>query len=96
MDANCYHLRYVDTRDGLQPPQGAELYNQLNGAPLHAGDKLIMQDGQLLAKVVSNLTDFTEDLTQEQCDDILSTAPMLVVCQRNTGGTVSFTRRAYA
>ena len=55
-----------------------------------------MQDGQLLAKVVSNLTDFTEDLTQEQCDDILSTAPMLVVCQRNTGGTVSFTRRAYA
>ena len=38
MDANCYHLRYVDTRDGLQPPQGAELYNQLNGAPLHAGD----------------------------------------------------------
>jgi len=96
MDANCYHLRYVDTRDGLQPPQGAALYNQLNGAPLHAGDKLIMQDGQLLAKVVSTLTDFTEDLTREQCDDILSAAPMLVVCQRNAGGTVSFTRRAYA
>lgn len=95
MDTTRHHLRYVDSREGLVPPANAALFSQIQGATLAAGDSLVMQDGMLLAKVVNNLTDFTTDLTQAHCEELLRYPPELVVCKRTPYGLV-FARRVYA
>lgn len=90
-----HHLQYVNGPQGLTFPQHHALRAQLADATLAVGDKLVMTDGQLLARVVASLTDFDDTLTASQAKE-LTASPALVLCHRGEHHTLSFKKRVYA
>ena len=83
---SVHHLRYERTPSGSVMPSGKVLDEQLSALPpLRPGDKLVMQDGQIFARVVAKLSDFDKTNTEAFCKTIMQDTEQLVLMRKVRG-----------
>lgn len=80
-----HHLSYVQSEGRLVRPSGSSLRNTLSTLNLQPGDVVRMQDGQSVAQVVANLTDFDANQPRAFCEAILQHERALVLMRRIRG-----------
>lgn len=78
-----HHLRYVKPHGTCSIPTGNDLVKQFEKLPaLHSGEQINMQDGQIYALILENLSDFDWHFSEDDCKVIISAAPNLVHCRK--------------
>ena len=93
-----HHLTYIRPHGNAIVPTGQALFSQIGklNEALTAGDTLVMQDGQLFAHVVNHLTDFDNNFSQADCQEIIDAGEPPLVTLIRKAHDMEVTGFAYA